>query len=244
MQRLVVSVPHCWPGQHDGLAIVFLWLCLWVQRPQRQPRLQTVGGAQTRTITLFVLLDSPAIHSENSATHTDSHAQQEYQRVTFCWKNEAVSGGHSSASALVRHCSVTVLFFFFPLLPVLMCDTCSALMLEMRWFGPKTVFCAWKNLGAVMQARAFPPMWTAEYLMQSSVFSARGSFVRTRHICRPKAHQASHWSCVEAAKRVEACLQLCGITEGLSCLYAQATATLASDSWNSKHRRQQNWNFS
>ncbi len=35
----------------------------------------------------------PAIHGENSATHT--HTQ--YQRVTFCWKNEAVWGSHGSA---------------------------------------------------------------------------------------------------------------------------------------------------
>ena len=58
--------------EDDGLVSCLFPLTSPVKVQQQSPQ-RTVGGVQTRTITPFVLLNSPAIHRGNSTTHTHTH---------------------------------------------------------------------------------------------------------------------------------------------------------------------------
>lgn len=156
-----------------------LTLPVWVQRPQRQPRLQTVGGAQTRTITLFVLPDSPAIHSENCATHTHRHTC-----TTRVSKSDILLekwSGIRRPQLSVCTCASLLChrpFLFFPLLPVLTCYTCSTLMLEKRSFWPKTGFCA-RNSHAGSSVSAHVNCW---------IFDAKFCLECKRQLCENAAY--------------------------------------------------------
>lgn len=221
-QCFVVAVS---PDEDDGLLVSLLWLRLFECSSHSSLPRQTVGGVQTRTITPFVLLYSPAIHRGNSTTHT--HMQ--YQRVTFCWKNEAVSGSASSP-VCQRICDHVCLF------PCL-CVTHVALS-RMWWgvLGP-TCFLSWKP-AAVMQAglSAPPPpceplniWWEVLPLVQAA--AAAETALCEHGVYRTKPQQASRRSC-QGSCHSRGILQLYQITEGLSCRSEQQREN-PPDGWDS-----------
>lgn len=172
------------PGEDDGLVVFFfpLTLPVWVQ----QPPPWTVGGVQTRTITPFVLLNSPAIHRGNSAhTHTHTHSIKEW--------HSAGKMKQYQAAATQRLLCVSVYLWSCLSVSVFMRDTCSAFMHVMGSFSGPTHFLLENRQQSCRQAWVFPPMWTVEYLMGSSVFSAssssgRSSFVWTYIGQNPTRH--------------------------------------------------------
>lgn len=89
-------------------------------------------------------------------------------------------------SAQPEHCDQA---YLFPFVPMFMSDTCSFFM---QCDGLNLLSSS--KTSSSRHAQVFPPMWTAEYLMESSLFSASSSFVY-----RTKPHQASPRSCQETA---------------------------------------------
>lgn len=114
---------------------------------------------------------------------------------------------------------VSVCLWSCPFVPVFMRDTCSTFTRGTQNFS--TYLPLENQHQPQRQAWVFPSMWTAEYLMGSSVFSAssrcRSSFVR-RRVYRTKPQQASHRSC-QGNCHSWGILQHCQTSGGLSCLF-------------------------